>query len=171
MSLHYILDGYNIIYAREQLSSGSLQANREALIGLLATICPQGRNRVTVVFDGQPDVWGPQNTGPSQVIFTEGESADDRIKQIVDGSDRPKDLVVVTNDRELLVYVRKLGASVMSVEDFLRSGKSKNSAGRRAGKNVNPDVARRINSELEDLWLKHRSGKREGRGDKNTHRT
>ena len=47
---------------------------------------PQGsvNNQVTVVFDGHPDHFGGTSQGEIRVIFSDGCSADDKIKRMVE---------------------------------------------------------------------------------------
>ena len=55
MSVHYLLDGYNIIKQTPGLNQGSLEAQRNALLAWIEIGQPQGslQNTVTVVFDGK----------------------------------------------------------------------------------------------------------------------
>ena len=58
MSLHYLLDGYNVIHQMPDLNRPALEDQRRALVHFLETRRPQGssRNRVTIVFDGNANV-------------------------------------------------------------------------------------------------------------------
>ena len=115
-----------------------------------------------VVFDGKNDVWGEPHVGPEKIIFTSGETADDYIKRCVEAAVQPHEIVVVTNDGELGCYVRKLGARLMSVEDFLTKGRgTARTGGQIADRKKSPDgvknithmMERNINAELEDIWI------------------
>ncbi len=87
MSLHYLLDGYNIIHQMPLSVQKKLEDERQQLIQWIESCQPQGssRNAVTIVFDGKTDVWGGAGAGSSsvQVIFSQGQSADERIIQVL----------------------------------------------------------------------------------------
>ena len=117
MSQHYLLDGYNIIKQTSALNRGTLEAQRQALLNWIVACSPQGslQNPVTVIFDGKDEFFGSHVSGSVQVIFSRGESADDLIKKIVEQYPFKKNLVVVSNDKDIKLYVRALGAGVLSV--------------------------------------------------------
>ncbi len=125
---------------------------------------PQGssNNAVTIVFDGQADVWGPNPGGCVRVIFTEGESADDKIKRIVEQSPHKKNFVVVSNDKDIVLYARALGAKVLTVQAFMAHATTGHrqhkgsQASAAEGKNISSTQADRINQELSKLWLKEK---------------
>ncbi len=162
MSLHYILDGYNIIKCTDALADYSLEEGRNALLKIINCDRPQGslRNGVTVVFDGQQNVFGSQPGGLARVVFTSGESADEYIKRAVMQGDA-KNSVVVSNDREIACYVRKLGAKVMEVDQFmafLYGSADKSKAHRKSSGSIHKWIPQaleqRINKEFEKIWLK-----------------
>ena len=164
MALQYILDGYNVINCMEMMTGCSLEEGRKRLLKVLAQDRPQGspRNQVMVVFDGKDGVWGQPTSHAAKIIFSSGETADDRIKRIVDQSHDVKNIVVVTNDGEIVCYVRKLGAKVLSVEEFMSSGKAlpKKSRGKTvrsqgvaSHKRITRVTEGKINKEMEDIWI------------------
>jgi predicted RNA-binding protein with PIN domain len=159
MSLHFLIDGYNLIKRSSTLAQKSLEDGRQSLIGFVETKRPQGseRNRVTIVFDGKPGMYGLPTTTTASVIFTEYESADDRIKAIVEDAANKKEIVVVTDDKDLYLYVRKLGANVMSNAEFVgkaghASGKSGPKTAEKA-KIISSVFEYKINQEFEKIWL------------------
>jgi len=112
------------------------------------------KNQVTVVFDGHPDFFGHAIQGDIRVIFSDGCSADDKIKLMVDEDPDPKNCVVVSNDKDIFLYARALGARVMSVEAFT-STKPKGLHGRveSGGKYISLSRQEKINKELFRTWL------------------
>lgn len=76
-----------------------------------------------------------------------------------------KDVVVVSNDREITLYVRALGASVLSVKEFLGTAPKKTralsgqerAAESSAQKYVPLSEQAKINKELEHLWIKKKT--------------
>ena len=162
MALHFILDGYNIIKNNDALAELSLEVGRRKLVTLLETRRPQGsaQNKVTVVFDGQPGVGPFQNPGPVKVIFSCGQSADEKIKQMVGRSESRKAIVVVTDDRAIQYYVRSLGAGILGVREFWRARLDPESPARAKprtpGKRIPKVQEVRITDELSRIWLKPR---------------
>lgn len=134
---------------------------------------PQGsvRNSVTVVFDGKEDVgvgasagpnrggrWGPPVHG-IEILFSHGQSADDLIKKIIEQSSEKKTWIVVSDDKDIKLYVRGLGAQVQSVKEFIKVGAEharplQGSGHARCGKYISLTDQARINRELERIWLK-----------------
>ena len=167
MALHYILDGYNISKQIPSFSFKGLKDGRDSLVRLIETYRPQGsrKNFVTVVFDGQADVFHPQKQNPyCQVIFSTHQSADDKIRQIVEKSKGKTQTIVVTDDKELRFSVRALGAKVMDVKEFLRKAgpfaPPEQSPGKK-GKSSHTDekyipktLEYKITEEMKKIWLK-----------------
>ena len=165
MALHYLVDGYNIVKSLPDLADKPIDAGRLTLIRWLEIYRPQGssKNLVTIVFDGQSGIDHVQTPSSVKVIFSQDESADDKIRKIVEDSDFKKRLVVVTDDRELKFSVRALGASVMAVKDFLAQAKPRGQSevpgtGQKnkpeTEKYISKTVEYKINAELEKIWLK-----------------
>ena len=162
MSLHFIIDGYNLLLRSRQfnqlLDSDEMSGARQKLIQFLERERPQGslRNRVTVVFDGQADVVGDWRGAPHQsirVIFTQGESADERILKLVEGEKAPNQIVVVTDDRELSYRARQLRSKTLPVKEFLEKRKPEENL----PPDLDPDEAREITQELAKRWLGKRT--------------
>jgi len=151
--LHYLIDGYNVIRQMSFLSGKTLRGEREGLIRFIEEKKPQGKNKVTIVFDGQKGVSLPSLTNSKiGVIFTKGVSADDKIKKMVEKG-KGKQMVVVSDDKGIKFYVRSLGAKVLSVKEFIEKGLPKKERVFPEEKNL-PPRPREITKELERLWLK-----------------
>lgn len=127
MSLHFILDGYNIIKSGliEDFEGKTLEKQRAVLIGLVERRRPHGsgNNSVTVVFDGSYEMAAayPREqrlASGIQVVFSGGESADDKIENIVAARTNAADVVVVTNDKGIKRRLGGRGVKYMSLEDF-----------------------------------------------------
>jgi predicted RNA-binding protein with PIN domain len=158
MSLHFIIDGYNLLLRSRQFNCSSdsdeMSAARQKLIQFLEQERPQGsfRNRVTVVFDGQAGVigdWRGASHRSIRVIFTEGESADDRILKLIEGENELSQTVIVTDDRELSYRARQRRAKTLPVKEFLAKRKREESP----PPDLDPDEAREITQQLAKLWL------------------
>jgi predicted RNA-binding protein with PIN domain len=167
MALHFILDGYNLIKQTEWLADKKLEDSRNALLKFIESQRPQGsiKNKVTVVFDGQPGFARDDRKSFASVIFSCNETADDKIKHLVRGQKNRKSMVVVTNDRDIRYYVRSLGAKILKVEEFLvkasdadagekRQGNNKGRAGKESLKGITKTLEHKINLEFKEIWLK-----------------
>ena len=123
MSIHIIIDGYNLIRQSKQLSALDLQdiqLGREALIDMLAAYKKIKAHRITVVFDGtRPPLLALQRDrqkGITIVFSHHGESADTIIKQMA-GREAEKALVV-SSDLDIVHTVEARGAATISAVDF-----------------------------------------------------
>lgn len=158
MSLHYILDGYNIIKQLPKQNKKALYSSRNALIHFIEANHPQGskKNQVTIVFDGKEDVLAENIQTSIEIIFTRNESADDRIKKIVERAKNPKEIIVVTDDREIIFFVKYCGARAMKVLEFLSPKGTKTlSQDTEDEKHIPAEVQFRITEELKKIWLKN----------------
>jgi hypothetical protein len=145
----------------------SLEDGRSALIRFVRERRPQGsdRNTVTIIFDGQPGLGGIDMAlamaTDVRVVFTQGPSADDHMRAMVEEAVRPSEIICVTNDRDLAIACRHRGAAIWSVEDFMAQGHKKDPfKGRRTtgqdheGKVISHKAANRIDQEMADHWLR-----------------
>jgi len=123
MSLHIVIDGYNLIRQSPALSSfelNSLEEGRDALIDRLMDYKKFKPYPITVVFDGaQAFDLGQERIRQSgiDIVFSRrGESADTVIKRIA--AKEGARAVVVTSDRELADHAVKHGATTIDSKDF-----------------------------------------------------
>jgi len=135
-----------------------LEAGRLGLLKWIDQAHPQGsvNNQVTIVFDGHPDYFGGSSQGSIRVIFSDGCSADDKIKQMVDDDQDRKNCIVVSNDKDVYLYARSLGARVMSVKAFTAKPRVVQSQQDWHGKQISLGRQEKINKELSELWLKEK---------------
>jgi len=152
MSLHYLIDGYNVIRSTEQMETGKLQEQRERLLRFIEERAPCGRNRVTVVFDGKPGRDWNGWRGATGVIFSEDRDADTEIKERVDGMGNPSQAVVVTNDRAIQKWVKGAGARVVEVAEFLRAGANPTTPRAPLSEKPGADEQKRITDDLRRIW-------------------
>lgn len=112
-----------------------------------------------MVFDGKQEFFGSQSVSGVKVIFTHGQSADDLIKRIVEDSSCKKSWVVVSNDKDIKLYVRALGAKVLTVKEFTMGSLQKfkkltKEGAQESVKHISLTQQAKITQELEHLWLK-----------------
>lgn len=120
MSLHYLIDGYNLIQSKPDYFPDSIRSARRHLVEAIAENRPQGsvRNTITVFFDGQPGVSSPPEK-KVKVVYTSGAEADDYIEREVLKSPRPAEMVAVTNDKLLRKKVKAAGGRYMALDEFI----------------------------------------------------
>ena len=114
------------------------------------------KNSVTIVFDGRPEFYGRVPSSVARVVFSEYESADDKIKKIVTEARNRKNITVVTDDRDIQYAVRALGAKASSVKAFLSRGKAstKKKGSGEPAKYISKVDETKITSEMQKIWLK-----------------
>ena len=157
MSLHFIIDGYNLIKHRSFSPPPATHDPRFALIRFLRIEKPCGssKNKVTIVFDGYSGDFSLSGL-EFEVIFSCDDSADARIKKILENSPVAKSSVVVSDDRQIRDFARLCGAVPLGIEEFLNPPRKKASG--RKEELIKADLsytqAHKINEELKKLWLK-----------------
>jgi uncharacterized protein len=150
VALHYLIDGYNLLYALPEIPPGSWQIKRESFLAFLAKSNPQGNNRMTVIFDSRDGGGSRTQLGSIAIVYTAGETADDWIIQAVRKTPNPRVVVVVTNDQAIRRLIRGTGAKWISTEDFL---KSDNPNPRPKPTLMDKDTSDAITEELKKKWL------------------
>jgi predicted RNA-binding protein with PIN domain len=157
MSLHYILDGYNVIKRIPELARLDLRSGRAALYHLIQSRSLQGslRNKLTIVFDGKEGIGSGNEGSGAKVIFSKGRSADEEIKEIIALAPRPATIVLVSDDRQLQLDCRALGAKRMTVGEFMgRAGGKARARPPAESTSLSPSEEYKINAELRKIWLK-----------------
>lgn len=165
MSLQFVIDGYNIIN-HPRFSRGSKNINNpvDSLLYLIDAekLCGSLKNKVTVVFDGFVRACRPGRcSGNIEVVFSGHISADEKIKRIIEGAYNRKNVVVVSDDKEIICFVKLLGAVSMGGAKFLhklslQEDRMNEVKGRQQeeGKSLNYTQTHKINEELKGIWLK-----------------
>jgi len=88
------------------------------------------------------------------VIFSQAESADERIKKLLGLIPNPKNVVVVSDDKEIVFFAKACRAKSESVETFLsfqdKLARIKNEL---PEQEITYSQMHKINEELKKLWL------------------
>jgi predicted RNA-binding protein with PIN domain len=114
-----LVDGYNV--AKLGWPALDLEHQREQSITAAENLAKRWNMAMTIVFDGA-SVEGAHSSTRRRVRITyspAGMSADDLLRAEVAVADVAKPVVVVTNDRAILIDVAALGANTVSSDDFL----------------------------------------------------
>ena len=134
-----------------------IQGEREKLIAFVKNQERLFKHKVIIFFDGS-NSFGSEDLSSKncKVVFTYGGSADDAIIAFVIKHKNPRDIVVVTNDRELQNKAKANGCRIETNEQFYfrqitprKTIKPKGHSDKKL-----PSDAGKITEELARLWLK-----------------
>jgi YacP-like NYN domain len=112
----YLLDGNNLV-GRARGRSKPNEDDRSALVAELCDRLRRTRARVVLFFDGAAPA-GAANLGTLSIRSSGRESADDVILREIARSRAPRELVLVTADRELSRRAREAGAQTLAPDEF-----------------------------------------------------
>lgn len=123
MSVHIIVDGYNVIRqspVMESLDRQDLQLGREALVDKLAAYKRLKGHTITVVFDGTGELSFLGNRDREKGILIKfsryGETADSVIKRMA--AKEKQRALVVSSDREVADFSESQGAATIGAVEF-----------------------------------------------------
>ena len=154
--LWYIIDGYNVIHKIKALKNSSFPQEEFLLFIRRYKLTGSKNNQVTVVFDGYAKPEFLRQFTEFKVIFSEGQTADTVIKNKVANAKNKKQIVVVTDDREILDFSRREGARLMKVIDFISPAKKKKKLQKNSSsKDISYSLEREITESLRNIWLKN----------------
>jgi hypothetical protein len=123
MSLHIIIDGYNLIRqskALSRLDRQDIARGRQALIEQLAAYRRHKPHRITVVFDGvrAPDLSLPRDRVQGiTIVFSRGGETADAVVARMARQERDK-AMVVTSDQAVARAAEACGAAVVDSPEF-----------------------------------------------------
>jgi len=111
---------------------------------------------IWVVFDGHPQhSLSNLEKDRLKIIFSFNQSADSKIKRLLELTGQPKNTVVVSDDKEIASFARLMRAKSVSVEMFIKEDSvAKRRDIARDESKVNYSQMQKINEELKRLWLK-----------------
>jgi hypothetical protein len=123
MSIHIIIDGYNLIRQSGVLGgleSQSIQAGRDALVEMLTAYRRVKRHNITVVFDGSSapcDCPSRDRIQGVSIIFSRsGELADAVIKKMA--AKEKEKAIVVSSDQDIVRHAAAFGCATLSSPVF-----------------------------------------------------
>lgn len=115
----YLIDGNNLLGSWGGPRGGD--DRRAEVVRRVAAFCRARNVRATIVFDGHPlrADREAQELGPLSLrVPAPGQDADSVIREIVERSPRPGEIIVVTSDKALYSYVKTLGAQVLRAHEW-----------------------------------------------------
>ena len=118
--MHYLLDGYNLAHFLAGDRDLGPEALRELLLTALAGRRPRDARAITIYWDAR-GAWDRAPAGAYGAGFEERfvPVADDAIVDFVADSRKPRDLKVVSRDREVTGRARQLGARTGTPAELL----------------------------------------------------
>jgi len=160
MSLQYIIDGCNVIHHPDfiKILSKKQVDFRVALVKLIinAGLCPRQNSLIWIVFDGFPqqDI-SATGTKRIKILFSRNQSADEKIKRILELTENPRETTVVSDDKEIILFSRIMHARPLSVKDFIKYEDAETRQNKVLDeKKINYSQMCIINEELKRIWLK-----------------
>jgi predicted RNA-binding protein with PIN domain len=115
----YLIDGNNLLGSWGGPVKGD--DRRADVVRRVAAFCRGRGARATIVFDGHPlraDM-AAQELGPVSIrVPPSGTDADTVIRELVDRSPRPAELIVVTSDKALYSYAKTRGTAVLRAHEW-----------------------------------------------------
>ncbi|MDD5129915.1 MAG: NYN domain-containing protein [Candidatus Omnitrophica bacterium] len=162
MSLQYVIDACNLInhpaFKPAGKSTTSIQHTLADFIKL-NRLSGSKNNKVVLVFDGYPP---RAEEAPFEdnlyCLFSRAKEADELIKEMVERSASPKNIVVVSDDKEVRLVSRLLHAQVCGVEEFIcgRKNNKRASAVSPAAEDFKLSYAKmqKIDEEMKKRWLR-----------------
>jgi uncharacterized protein len=124
-AMRILVDGYNLAHASGILSRnigpGTLQRARDGLVGFLkASLREKERAGTTIVFDAQNgprDLPTEQTIDGLRVLYSFGyPTADALIEELIRSDSAPRQLVVVSSDRQIQLAARRRRATSVDSE-------------------------------------------------------
>lgn len=119
-----IVDAYNVIFKVPELGGSTKKCDIEDLrnkfLLLLKQYKAKRKHKLTVVFDGKGHGYpGHAEESGIDVVFSRpGLNADEEIKRMVSSSKQPKQIIVVSSDRDIQQFVKKYGSKTMDALVF-----------------------------------------------------
>jgi predicted RNA-binding protein with PIN domain len=145
---HYIIDGNNLIGkipSIKRFQKINKQASREKLAFLIERYFIKQKNSVTLYFDGYINELIKVNR--VKIKYSENKTADEQIKLEIEKSKSPKNIIVITSDRNIAEFAKVCSCEVIKSEDFakyLLADKSDNDEQSRIEQMDNSDEFKKI---------------------------
>ncbi len=130
-SMDIIIDGYNVIFKVSELGNVTEKCDIEILrnrfLAILEQYKEKRKHKLIVVFDGKGTGCSSETRpkGIDVVFSRESLDADEEIKRMVSSSKTPRQITVITSDRDIEQYVKKHGCRVVDPLSFYRDIKDK----------------------------------------------
>lgn len=117
----YLIDGNNVIGKDPELKSiqnKDPQDSREKLAWKLDRFFSKKKYKVHLHFDGHSKE--PIRTSKLRIHYSDNKTADEKIREQIEFTKNPKNLIVVTSDRALSEFAKVCSCSVSTSEDLIK---------------------------------------------------
>lgn len=150
----YLIDGFNLFHQISEIKHSN--SPRQDLIHYIKVnrLTGSRNNKVIIVFDGYENPDAPPER-EYRIIFSQDRSADEVIKDKIRRVRNKRQLIVVSDDREIRDCAQMEGAVPLRIQDFLKRGSDRKSRRRHDdGRNLSPSTMIEITEELKKIWVK-----------------
>lgn len=152
--LWYIIDGYNVIHKIDEIKK-SVSPRQEFVYYIKRNnLTGSSNNKVTIVFDGGPHYEEFIAEKQFNIMFSQDTSADELIKDRISRAKNKKQIVVVSDDREIREAARREGAQILRTKEFLTKKKKIQKESSAPRKQISLSVQEEITEELRKVWLR-----------------
>ena len=129
--MHYLIDGYNFIFAKKDTDEKDLLSERKDLISLIAKAFAKSRDSITIVFDAKHqslfNYASFEDFEKIEIVYSpKNETADDYILELIEYCKNPKEITVITSDnylssrcKELRSYTKKINSFIKWIEKLI----------------------------------------------------
>ncbi|MBN2484181.1 MAG: NYN domain-containing protein [Candidatus Omnitrophica bacterium] len=153
--LWYLIDGYNVIHKSDEIKKSASPRQEFVYYIKRKNLTGSRNNKVTIVFDGGPHYDEFLQEKEFSIVFSMERSADDVIKEKIARAKNKKQIVVVSDDREILQCARTAGARIVRAGEFLTEKQKRiEKEDGVVEKNISLSVQEEITEELRKIWLK-----------------
>jgi predicted RNA-binding protein with PIN domain len=156
--LRYIIDGWNLVHKIPQIKNRPRPQQDFVSFIKNNRLTGSKNNRVTIVFDGYGNINDLIQEKDFRIIYSQQRSADDVIIDIVRRAKHKKQLLVVSDDRQIISQIKSYGANYLSTSNFLKP-KNKNKFNSSQGKydtkykKISRQLQKEITDYLKKKWL------------------
>lgn len=121
MHKRLLIDGYNLAHKLNlKITKETLERARGEVQRKVSLYIGRKKIKATIVYDGRWILGAAQTLGNLEIVFTaDGETADSRIKKMIDDASGQKSLCVISSDNAILRYAEISRVATMRSEDFL----------------------------------------------------
>lgn len=119
---HYLIDGNNLIgriKSFQRLQKKDKQASREQLVNLLNKYFRGKKIKLTLHFDGYPNL--PLSITKGKIEYSKNEISDNLIRREIESSKNSRLLILITSDHSLMNFGKVCGCTIISSEDFYKN--------------------------------------------------
>jgi len=149
--LYFIIDGYNLIKRNHKFDGDTLPKSRRKVLLFIRRYADLRKERFIVVFDGKEGVaYSHTENEGIKVKFSQAETADDYIKKIVSRHRHSNQLVVVSDDKDIVEFARRKRARIFSTRKFILEMEKKDRAEKELPE-INLKEANQITEELQRI--------------------